>query len=85
VTHRDTSHLSGTAELETLPAVISVITASKILGIGKNQAYELIKQGAYPVRVLHINGRYRVSKYDLLAYLGVPGYGRPEVPDAVAS
>lgn len=83
--HGDTSHLSGTAELEALPAVISVIAASRILGIGKNQSYELIKQGRYPVRVLQLNGRYRVSKFDLLAFLGVPGYRQPELADQVAS
>jgi hypothetical protein len=74
-----------TSELENLPAVISIITASKILGIGKNQSYELIKQGRYPIRVLQLNGRYRVSRYDLFAFLGVPGYGRPELADQVAS
>lgn len=80
--HGDTSHLPGTAELEALPAVISVIMASRILGIGKNQSYELIKQDSYPVRVLQLSGRYRVSKFDLLAYLGVPGYARPELADS---
>jgi hypothetical protein len=74
-----------TSELEGLPAVISVIRASKILGIGKNQAYELIKQGRYPIRVLNISGRYRVSKFDLLAFLGVPGYERLELADELAS
>jgi hypothetical protein len=85
VTHGDTSHLSGIAELEALPAVISVIAASKILGIGKNQSYELIKYGRYPVRVLQLNGRYRISKFDLLAYLGVPGYERPDLTRELAS
>jgi hypothetical protein len=61
-------------DLETLPPVFSVLVASKVLGIGKNQTYDLIRQDKYPIRVLEINGRFRVSKYDLLAYLGVPGY-----------
>lgn len=74
-----------TSELENLPAVISVITASRILGIGKNQAYAMIKQGVYPVRVLNINGRYKVSKFDLLAYLGAPGYERPDLAGELAS
>lgn len=26
------------------------------------------------MRILKISGPFRVSKYDLLAYLGVPGY-----------
>ena len=65
------------AELEALPLVMPVLRASKVLGIGKNQTYDLIKRGAYPVRVLEINGRFRVSKCDLLAYLGVPGFSLP--------
>jgi hypothetical protein len=59
---------------EDLPPVFSVLVASKVLGIGKNQTYDLIRQERYPIRVLEINGRFRVSKYDLLAYLRVPGY-----------
>ena len=61
-------------DLEALPPVFSVLVASKVLGIGKNQTYDLIRHEMYPVRILKINGRFRVSKYDLLAYLGVPGY-----------
>ena len=55
---------------ETLPPTFPVQTASKILGIGRNRTYALITAGEYPVRVLPIGGRYRVSKFDLLAYLG---------------
>jgi hypothetical protein len=46
---------------EALPAVFSVLVASKVLGIGKNQTYDLIRQGNYPVRILKINGRCRVA------------------------
>jgi Ribbon-helix-helix protein, copG family len=55
---------------EALPAVFPVQTASRVLGIGRNQTYELVKAGRYPVRVLEIGGRFKVSRYDLLAYLG---------------
>jgi hypothetical protein len=72
-------------KLEDLPAVLSVIAASQILGIGKNRAYSLISRGAYPVRVLNIDGRYKVSRYDLLTYLGAPGYGRSELTRDTAS
>jgi excisionase family DNA binding protein len=56
---------------ESLPPVFPVRVASRILGVGKNQTYELISAGKYPVRVLNIGGRYRVSKADLLRYLGI--------------
>lgn len=53
-----------------LPPTLPIQTASKILGIGRNRTYELIKAGRYPVRVLDVGGRFRVSRYDLLDYLG---------------
>jgi hypothetical protein len=65
---------------EALPPVFPVLTASKVLGIGKNQTYELIRAGRYPVRVMEISGRYRVSRYDLLAYLGAPGHQQEASP-----
>jgi excisionase family DNA binding protein len=55
---------------ETLPATFSVLVASKVLGIGKNMTYRMIAHGEYPVRVLEIGGRFKVSRIDLLAYLG---------------
>jgi len=55
---------------QTLPPTFPVQTASRILGIGRNRTYELIKSGGYPVRVIESGGRYRVSRWDLLKYLG---------------
>lgn len=54
----------------TLPPTFPVQTASLILGIGRNRTYELIKSGNYPVRVIDSGGRHRVSRWDLLKYLG---------------
>lgn len=54
-----------------LPPVFGVLTASRILRIGKNRTYQLIKEDRYPIRVLaDPGGRLKVTKYDLLAYLG---------------
>jgi hypothetical protein len=44
--------------------------ASRILGIGRDHGYELARSDTYPVRVLKSNGRFKVSKFDLLTYLG---------------
>ena len=60
---------SPTIDPEQLPPTFPVQTASKILGIGRNRTYERIKAGSYPIRVINTDGRFRVSKYDLLAYL----------------
>ena len=57
-------------DLEDLPPTVPLQVASRILGIGRDHAYELVRSGSYPVRVLESNGRFKVSKFDLLAYLG---------------
>jgi hypothetical protein len=56
----------------------SLLTAAGVLGIGRNQAYRMAREGKFPVPVHDVNGRYKVSKYDLLRYLRVPGYFDPE-------
>jgi hypothetical protein len=56
--------------------------ASRILGIGRDHAYELARAGTYPVRVMESGGRFKVSKFDLLAYLGAfPQQERRRVAD----
>ena len=55
---------------QALPPTFPVQIASRVLGIGRNRTYELIKSGDYPVRVIESGGRYRVSRWDLLKYLG---------------
>ncbi len=61
-----------------------VLTASQVLKIGRNQTYRMVRDGTYPVPVHVINGRFKVSKYDVLRYLGVPGY-RDDTPAKQAS
>lgn len=52
-------------------ATVSVPEAGQELGIGRNTAYELARTGEFPVRVLKIGSRYRVSRADLDRYLGI--------------
>jgi len=54
--------------------MIPLQVASRILGIGKNYGYELVKSGEYPVRVIDSHGRFKVSKFDLLRYLGAVSF-----------
>ena len=60
------------ASLADLPPVVPLQVASRILGIGRDYGYELVRSGEYPVRVIDSNGRFKVSKFDLLRYLGAP-------------
>ena len=63
--------MDPTLDPAALPPTFPIQTASKILGIGRNRTYELIKAGRYPVRVLDIGGRFRVPRHDLLVFLGI--------------
>lgn len=44
-------------------------TAAEIIGIGRSKAYQLAKQGEFPVRVRRIGRRYVVPVRPLLIYL----------------
>ena len=57
-------------DLQDLPPTVPLQVASRILGIGRDHGYELARSDTYPVRVLKSNGRFKVSKFDLLTYLG---------------
>lgn len=65
------------AELYALPAAVSVVTASRALGLGRNKGYRMARDGEFPVRVLILGNRYRVRTAELLEYLGL---GIPEAP-----
>lgn len=59
-------------ELLTLPPAVSVSTAARALGIGKDKAYELIKAGCFPARVIPLGATCRVATASLWEALGVP-------------
>lgn len=48
-------------------------TAAEIIGIGRTLAYELVKNRAFPVRLLRLGRRVVVPVPDLLRYLGSLG------------
>jgi len=50
---------------------VSLDVAADCLGIGKSLAYQLLKRGEFPVRVLRIGRRNRVPTADLRALLGI--------------
>nr|WP_284985534.1 helix-turn-helix domain-containing protein [Arthrobacter sp. fls2-241-R2A-172] len=54
-----------------MPPTLSVWPdAARALGIGRATAYDLIKRGEFPIRVLRLGRKFRVSRADLLTYLG---------------
>lgn len=59
------------------PATISVEAAAKILGIGRNQAYQAAARGEIPC--LRIGRRFLIPRAKLLEMLGEPATPRPAV------
>lgn len=59
-------------EVRTWGATCSVVAAGRSLGMSRNTAYSAIKAGTFPVRVIHIGGRYRVATAELVALLDAP-------------
>ena len=76
----------------TMPPVLDVPTAGRLLGLGRSAAYDLIVAGLWPTPVLRLGRRLRIPTAPLLALLGldpVPvshsGGMVPESPTAPAA
>jgi len=59
------------ADLRDLPPTVDIETAARILGCGRTLAYELVKRGEFPCRVLRLGKRYLVPTAALLESLGL--------------
>lgn len=73
-------------EVQALPVMVDVVTAGRALGIGRTTAYELVRQGRFPCRVVRIGGCYRVPAAELRQLLGLdrhPHGSTPSVPLAL--
>ncbi len=57
-------------ELLNLPVSVDLVTAARALGMGRTTAYELARRNEFPVRVLRVGNRYRVTRADLMRELG---------------
>ena len=47
-------------ELLALPATTDVLTAARALSCGRTLAYQLVKAGQFPARIVRLGSRYRV-------------------------
>jgi len=59
-------------QIRDLGPTCDIATAARILGFGRTTAFELMRQGAFPVEVLSFGRVRRVRTADLLAYLHIP-------------
>lgn len=66
-----------TEELAALPAVVDLRTAAKALGLGRDNAYQMARDNAFPVEVLSLGRYLRVRKADLMNYLHLNMDGTP--------
>lgn len=58
-------------EVRRWPATVDLVTAALPLGIGRTKAHEMARTGTFPVRLLRLGNRYRVSTADLHEFLGI--------------
>jgi hypothetical protein len=66
LTHRWTAE-----DVAGLPVVIDIVTAGRVLGMGRTAAYEAARRGDFPVPILRVGNRYRVVTAHLRDLLGV--------------
>jgi predicted DNA-binding transcriptional regulator AlpA len=58
-------------EMVTLPAVLDVPTAARVLGVGRSAAYELVRSGAWPTPVIRLGKLIKIPTAPLLTLVGV--------------
>ena len=57
-------------EVQALPVIVDLPTAARILGLGPNTAYELVRSGNWPTPVLRF-GRLKVRRSSSIELLGI--------------
>ncbi|MFC4512292.1 DNA-binding protein [Streptomyces ehimensis] len=58
-------------ELRELPPLVNVVTAARALGVGRDKAYRMVKDGQFPARTLSLGSVTKVSTASLWELLGV--------------
>jgi hypothetical protein len=68
-------HVSRPVDPRCLPPTTTVPVACELLGIGRRNGYQLVRDGAFPVKVIPLGGTYRVVTAELLRLLGISPEG----------
>lgn len=58
-------------EQKDLPPTVELMTAARVLGIGRTKAFELARAGEFPMHVVRTGNLYRVSTADLMKLVRV--------------
>jgi hypothetical protein len=72
------------SEVRALPAVVDVVTAGEVLGIGRTVAYELVRTDRFPTPVLRVGRQIKVPTAYLIDLLGLSTDGRVSLPQELA-
>ena len=62
-----------------LPTVVDLVTAARMLGIGRTVAYRLVRQGQWPTPVLRLGHQIKVPSAPLLELLGLSTDSTPDL------
>jgi hypothetical protein len=62
------------AQAMDLPSVVDIVTAGRMLGIGRTKAQELARAGQWPTPLLRLGSSYRVPTAALLRLLEISPY-----------
>ena len=65
-------------EVRALPAVVDVVTAAEVLGIGRTVAHELVRTGHFPTPVLRVGRQIKIPTAYLVDLLGLSTDPRTE-------
>lgn len=58
-------------DLLEFPPVLDLLTAARVLGIGRTTAYALVRSGRFPCRVIRVGSTYRVPTAELHRLVGL--------------
>jgi hypothetical protein len=68
------------SEVRALPAVVDVVTAGEILGIGRSVAYELVRTDRFPTPVLRVGRQIKIPTAYLIDLLGLSTNAEAALP-----
>ena len=65
-------------EIRMFRATVDVPTAGRCWGLGRDASYALARGGKFPVPVLELGGRLRVTRAAIMHALGIPDTTAPD-------
>jgi hypothetical protein len=66
-----TLHVPTAEEIRAWPVTVDVPMAGTAWGLGRDQSYQLAREGRFPVPVLHLGRYMRVTRAAVLEALGI--------------